>query len=36
MSETPTSATATESSVAEGMTWIPSGTFQMGSNGHYP
>jgi formylglycine-generating enzyme len=36
MSDTPTSAAGTESSVAEGMTWIPSNTFQMGSNGHYP
>jgi formylglycine-generating enzyme required for sulfatase activity len=36
MSETPTTATAPEAPTIEGMTWIPSGMFQMGSNDHYP
>jgi formylglycine-generating enzyme len=36
VSETPASAKAPETPTAEGMTWIPGATFQMGSNEHYP
>src|SRR5215207_3109025 len=36
MSETQPTATAPEFPTPEGMAWIPGGTFQMGSNDHYP